>query len=145
MKKGIYIFLAIGLLTAVIFFFRSAKGITGAGPAPAPEAKLFNSYCAPCHGELGKADGPLAYLVYPKPRDFTRGVFKLRSTPSGEAPTDQDLVATIRNGLPGTAMPSFYFLKEEEIGSLAAYVKQLFENSKSEFSAYSGPPTSAVL
>ncbi|MFQ5874704.1 MAG: c-type cytochrome [Dehalococcoidia bacterium] len=43
--------------------------------------KLYMANCAGCHGVAGKGDGPLAYLMSPKPRDFTLRINKFRSTP----------------------------------------------------------------
>ena len=86
---------------------------------------LYQEYCSSCHGLTGQGDGELAYLVYPKPRDLSKGSFKIRSTPTGVPPTDDDLYRTIIKGLPGTAMPSFYFLSDQEIKSLVNYVKEL--------------------
>ncbi len=93
--------------------------------AQSPGQLLYGEYCLLCHGGTGAGDGRLAYVLYPKPRDFTSGLFKLRSTASGELPTNDDLVKTIMNGMPGTAMPSFYFLDAAEIDSLVDQVKQL--------------------
>ena len=57
----------------------------------------YNKYCLSCHGQDGKGDGELSYLLYPKPRDLTSGLFKIRSTPAGNPPTDNDLIASIKN------------------------------------------------
>ena len=40
------------------------------------------------------------------PRDFTAGVYKFRSTPSGSLPTDEDLMRTITEGISRSGMPS---------------------------------------
>ena len=40
---------------------------------------LYKQYCASCHGNNGNGSGDLAYLVYPKPRDFTSGKYKIKS------------------------------------------------------------------
>ncbi len=93
--------------------------------AQSPGQLLYSEYCMPCHGVTGAGDGRLSYLLYPKPRDFTSGRFKLRSTVSGELPTNDDLAKIIVNGMPGTAMPSFYFLDAAEIKALVDQVKQL--------------------
>jgi len=85
---------------------------------------LYNLYCASCHGVSGDGDGELAYLVYPKPRDFTTGKYKIKSTLPGNPPTNQDLFNTINKGMPGTAMPAFNFLKDNEIKSLVDFVKK---------------------
>lgn len=85
--------------------------------------KKYQVYCAACHGEKGDGKGVLSRFTYPKPRDFTFGVFKLRSTPSGSVPTDEDLEKTIKNGMLGTGMPSFAFLNDIEITSIIQYIK----------------------
>jgi mono/diheme cytochrome c family protein len=77
-----------------------------ARPAPDPTRgeRLYRRSCATCHGVSGHGDGPTARFLDPAPRDFTRGVYKLRSTPTGELPTDDDLFRTLTDGVPGTAM-----------------------------------------
>ena len=81
--------------------------------------------CAQCHGDQGAGDGPGAEFVYPRPRVLADGAYKLRSTPTGELPTDDDLFASITRGMPGTAMPSFAALPEQERWDLVAAVKSL--------------------
>ena len=85
----------------------------------------YNKYCLSCHGLEGKGDGQLSYLLYPKPRDLTSGLFKIRSTPAGNPPTDTDLFTTIERGMPGTAMPSFNFLDPDELKDIVSYIKDL--------------------
>ncbi len=96
-----------------------------AAPAVSTQAKaLYARECAACHGDQGDGEGPGAHIVNPNPRNFTLGVFKFRSTPSGQPPTDADLFKTISEGVAGTAMPSFRELSENERWSLVAVVKQ---------------------
>jgi DMSO reductase family type II enzyme heme b subunit len=86
--------------------------------------KLYQRYCSQCHGDEGKGDGPAANYVYPRPRDFTLAVFKVRSTLSGELPTDHDLFRVISEGLPGTSMPVWKkYLSENDRWQLVHYVK----------------------
>lgn len=86
--------------------------------------KLYQRWCTQCHGIEGKGDGPAAEFVYPRPRDFTLALFKVRSTPSGQLPTDHDLFKVIGEGLPGTSMPAWKkFLTENERWQLMYYVK----------------------
>lgn len=74
----------------------------------------------------GNGKGPGANGLVPPPRDPTRGVYRYRSTPSGSVPLDSDLVRTVAEGLPGTAMPGWRdLLAPEEIGDVAAYIKTL--------------------
>ncbi|MBI3270115.1 MAG: c-type cytochrome [Planctomycetes bacterium] len=97
-----------------------------AGTEAAPDGKaLYARHCANCHGEKGDGRGPAAVYLYPKPRDFTGGQFKVRSTQTGQMPTDQDLFDTLGRGMPGTAMPAFAFLQDDERRALVAEVKAL--------------------
>ena len=83
---------------------------------------LYDKQCAACHGLTGRGDGEAAYLLYPKPRDFTTGNYRLVSTWE-RVPTDEDLFRTISRGMPGSAMPSWGHLREEERWGLVHYVK----------------------
>lgn len=85
---------------------------------------LFARQCSACHGPEGKGDGEAAYLLYPKPRDFSRGVFRFTSTWEG-TPTDDDLYRTISRGMPGSAMPSWAHLSESDRWALVDFVKSL--------------------
>ena len=59
----------------------------------------------------------------PKPRNFTLGQFKCRSTPTGTLPTDEDLYNTIGRGLINSNMPQWLPLTTHEKVDLVAYVK----------------------
>ncbi|MBI5396302.1 MAG: c-type cytochrome [Verrucomicrobia bacterium] len=97
--------------------------------AAAPDGKqLYATHCAACHGDDGNGDGLAAAYVTPKPRDFTKGLFKIRSTPSGEMPTDEDLFQIITHGMPGSAMTGVPFLSGEERRALVAAVKDFIKN-----------------
>ena len=91
----------------------------------APRGKAtYEQWCAGCHGEKGAGDGPGADRMLPHPRDFTRGVYKIRSTASGEIPTDADLRHVVDEGMPGTAMPEWQSqLTERERDDVVAYIK----------------------
>src|SRR3984893_13460436 len=60
--------------------------------------ELYHRYCVFCHGEYGDGRGESSPYLDPKPRDFTKAVFKCRSTPSGSLPLDSDLYDTISRG-----------------------------------------------
>ena len=86
--------------------------------------QVYQTRCQYCHGEQGKGDGPGAAVMYPRPRDFTTGAFKIRTTDFGEAPTDADLTKIISDGMPGSTMPAWRsVLKDSEIKQVIAYIK----------------------
>ncbi len=84
---------------------------------------IYIKYCAVCHGEEGDGEGPLARALYPKPRDFIRGQFKIRTNPSGSVPTDADLIHVIYTGIHGTSMIPWDILEEEQIKAMLPVIK----------------------
>ena len=84
---------------------------------------LYQRYCIFCHGEYGDGTGESAPYLDPKPRDFTKAVFKCRSTPSGSLPLDSDLYDTISRGVHASGMPSWKPLLRQERADLVAYIK----------------------
>jgi mono/diheme cytochrome c family protein len=83
---------------------------------------LYLRYCSQCHGEKGDGAGHATSHLFPRPRDFTTGKFKVRSTPSGALPTHQDLVSIIRRGMPYTSMPAWPDLSDQEMSDLAYFL-----------------------
>ena len=92
--------------------------------------ELFTANCAGCHGEQGRGAGSAAQFMQIRPRDFTLAKYKFRSTPVGKLPTDGDLYRSIFRGLPGTAMPPWKELADEQIWTLVDYVKTFYEGDK---------------
>jgi cytochrome c oxidase cbb3-type subunit I/II len=84
---------------------------------------LYQRYCVFCHGPHGDGQGESAPYLDPKPRDFTKAVFKCRSTPSGSLPLDSDLYSTISRGIHASGMPSWNPLLRQERADLVAYIK----------------------
>ena len=87
--------------------------------------KIFEARCTSCHGKRGDGQGPWAFGMIPKPTDFTKGVYKLRSTPSGYLPTDADLFLSLTRGLHGTEMLPWPSLNERQRWALVAHLKSL--------------------
>jgi mono/diheme cytochrome c family protein len=91
-----------------------------------PGRQLFVRWCATCHGPDGRGNGPAAPSLIPRPRDFTRGLFKYKSTPAAQPPTDDDLVRVVTDGLQASAMPYFRdLLSVDDIREVVGYVKTL--------------------
>ena len=85
---------------------------------------IYFRKCVWCHGEEGGGDGPSADRLWPRPRSFVEGTFKIRHTASGEIPTDQDLFLTVTNGLPGSAMPPWDgILTEKDRRNVIQFIK----------------------
>jgi mono/diheme cytochrome c family protein len=84
---------------------------------------LYQQRCAACHGSRGDGRGWAARGLPLAPRDFTAGVYKLRSTPTGSIPTDDDLFATISRGMHGTPMMSWRGLPENDRWALVSRLK----------------------
>ena len=74
--------------------------------------------CMQCHGLSGTGDGPMAYGLNPPPRNFTCSQ-TIKDVPDGQ------LFWIIRNGSPGTGMPAFKKLEDDEIWQLILYLRKL--------------------
>ena len=86
--------------------------------------RLYQKWCMNCHGEHGDGAGLAADFLRPRPRDFRQGLFKLRTTQSGQLPSDQDLDTVLTNGMPGTGMPGWErTLSEPERRQLVLFLK----------------------
>ncbi len=80
---------------------------TGAKPA-----------CQTCHGVKGDGQGPLAAQFDPPPRNFACAQ-TVNGIPDGQ------LFWIIQNGSPGTSMPGFHGLREEQVWQLVSYLREL--------------------
>ncbi len=88
-------------------------------------ARVYRENCATCHGNQGQGDGPTAHYVWPPPADLSRSAYKYRSTLWNQPPLDDDLKRTIRRGIPGTSMPGFTWLSDEQVNAVVEHVKSL--------------------
>ncbi len=121
------------LLLAVVLFPRLACAAPAAPATPdqnldpklQPGRTLYEQHCAACHSVNGDGNGPASVWLFPKPRNFNSGLFKIQSTPAGSLPTDDDLFQTITRGLAGSSMPGFTYLAEEQRRDVVQYVKHL--------------------
>ena len=91
---------------------------------PAAGEAVYQQRCEICHGAAGDGNGAAAANMDPRPRDFRRGWYKIRSSANGQLPTDADLLAIITNGMPGTTMPAWgEILSPDELQAVAGYLK----------------------
>jgi mono/diheme cytochrome c family protein len=86
---------------------------------------VYEQHCAACHGATGDGNGAATVWLFPKPRNFNAGLFKIQSTPAGSLPTDDDLFQTITRGMAGSSMPSFTYLSEQQRRDVVQFVKYL--------------------
>jgi cytochrome c oxidase cbb3-type subunit 3 len=85
--------------------------------------RLYVDYCAVCHGEGGKGDGPLTAMFGPKPLDFT-------DKEGMAAKADVDLYFAIAEGGEAVGKSAFMprwggLLKDQEMADVIAYVRTL--------------------
>lgn len=125
-------------LATILCFATTTQAIAQSGARPNerlmnPELlqrgqRVYMDHCSGCHGTKGDGQGPAAYGLIPKPRDLTTAVFKLRSTPPGTLPTDEDMVRTIKQGVPGTSMNAFNLMPDHDVMALVQYIKTFSED-----------------
>ena len=113
---------------ALIVFFSAASALVGDGLSAQDGDDLgqitYDRWCAGCHGVDGTGNGPASGYMLPRPRDFTEALYQIRTTASGELPTDEDIRAVIDRGMPGTTMPGWEdLLSNDEIEALVEYLK----------------------
>lgn len=92
------------------------KGLTG---NPQRGKKYYMANCSTCHGTKGNGQGPRAYFINPKPRNFTD-----KSSAAFNRPM---LFAAISMGKTGTEMPAWNtVLKDQQIADIAEFVYRSF-------------------
>ena len=90
-----------------------------ASPAAAKRgAALFAQYCTLCHGTRGDGQGLQREGLRPPPRDFTDPAWRASTT-------TKQVYFAIREGVKGTAMPSWKSLTEQDDWALTGYVLSL--------------------
>jgi mono/diheme cytochrome c family protein len=136
-------FTGIGALVLILGLIGMAAGCTlFEDEFAATGRKLFNYYCADCHGETGKGNGYNAEFIDPRPRDLTdsKAIFLAVHTNemifeilSRDIMDEDDLIKAILKGekvrYAHPLMPTFkYTLSDAERWSIVAYVRTLHNN-----------------
>jgi mono/diheme cytochrome c family protein len=121
-SRGLMAVLIAACCAALTGLLRAAAPDVGTEAQRESGKKLYLKYCSQCHGEKGDGEGYAAVHLRPRPRDFTSGKFKVRTTPSGALPTHQDLVNIIRHGMPYTSMPAWPNFSDGEVSDLAYFL-----------------------
>ena len=92
-------------------------GLTG---DPAIGRAFYLQNCTACHGARGDGNGPRAYFIFPKPRNFLH--------PAARAGFNRPkLYRAIKDGVVGREMPAWgKVLDDQKIAHIAEYVYQAF-------------------
>lgn len=81
-------------------------------------ARLFAMLCVGCHGAVGRGDGVLGPGLSVRPPDWPRDG-------SRRAGDEETVARIVKFGLPGTPMAGHEYLRDDEVVSLARYVRSL--------------------
>lgn len=87
---------------------------------PARGALLYAQNCVACHGANGGGDGPRAYFIFPKPRNFN-------DPASRQYLSRGNLYNGIKYGVVGKEMPAWgKVLSDDQVADLVEYVYRQF-------------------
>lgn len=89
---------------------------------------LFNidarpTACKVCHGFGGDGMGIIFEQLTPKPRNFTC-YYTMEDIPDGQ------IYWVVKNGSPGTPMPSFGYLNDKEVWQLVLHIREFAKKTK---------------
>jgi mono/diheme cytochrome c family protein len=112
--------ITLGLMVLAV----AAAGTETSAPADRGNGKMiYESRCLECHGSEGRGDGEKAPFLSPRPGSLVSAATSAKS--------DRDLLRTIENGKPRTAMPAWKdILTEEEMREVLRYVRSLVHFSR---------------
>jgi mono/diheme cytochrome c family protein len=85
--------------------------------------RLFVEHCALCHGVSGDGHGARTEGFVRPPRDFTNAAWRKSTSP-------RHVFFAVREGIHGTAMPSWKTLPDDELWDLTAWVLSIARESR---------------
>jgi len=108
---------------AVLWALMLASGMLAYAADAEQGKKLYGQFCASCHGQSGKGDGPAAAALNPKPRDHTNKEYMSKMS-------EDELLNVIKNGGVSVGksplMPPWgASLKDDQIKDIIAYIRTL--------------------
>ena len=137
-------------------------GIAWPPGADAPDGlplgqRIYLRSCQTCHGPDGRGNGPAAPSMSPRPRDFTQGQLKYKSTAAEVPPTDGDLLSAeeikarnLVSGLQYIADPAHASVEDlrRELVALRTQLEQAIANRSSvgrPFTVKAAPPATVSM
>lgn len=112
-------------LFLVLLLCGSGSGVLLAQPSGTLDRghTVYREHCVECHGEGGKGDGPKAPFLSPRPGNLVSA--------ATSAKTDKELLRTIAQGKPRTAMPGWKeALPEEDQQAVLQYIRSMIQFSR---------------
>ncbi len=105
--------------------------------------RLFKEKCSACHGEDGKSNGLGTGVTLSRERKFKVVPPALNNIGFLRSATDEWIRYTIRNGRPGTIMPSQkdFGISDGELNDLVAYIRQFEQKHNERPRPEQEPPT----
>lgn len=101
-----------------------AKGKQEKGdPKKGKEKYMENMRCSACHGDSGKGDGPAAFALNPKPRNYTDCAVMSKKS-------DAELFKVIKEGGPAVGLsplmaPFGSQLNDKEVWDVVAFIRSI--------------------
>ncbi len=102
----------------------SKADLAATDPNESPGMRLYREHCADCHGENGDGNGRASQYLFPLSRNLRHDRSRLVSSQNG-IPTLEDVKKVIQLGMPGSSMPAFDQLNEEQRTQLAETVMEM--------------------
>jgi mono/diheme cytochrome c family protein len=132
MKRALFV-VSFVLLVAGFSIYQFYQSLPGQAQAASQTGeRVYLQNCAACHGERGDGKGLEAHRLETKPRDFTTGNYKFRSTASRSLPLDQDIFRSISQGVRTTSMLAQLHLSDKERWAVTEYLKTFSPRFKTE-------------
>lgn len=103
---------------AVVLAMLSGGVVLADGPTGNAESGegIYRTNCLNCHGATGQGDGPVADSLTPRPADLTADMVQKKP--------EKELLKIIREGKPGTSMPSWKGeLSDQHIQDVLTYLR----------------------
>ena len=111
---------AFATIAAICMAFDAFAAHPGSAQLGNSPSALYQSYCSVCHGDQGNGQSRARASLNPPPSDFTNPAIR-------EAFTRERMIASVREGRPGTAMVGWKSqLSDAQIATVVDYVRGTF-------------------